>query len=150
MAKFSFRMATLLRLRESVRDERRGELADAYRVDEVLQSRQQQLAAETARQRELCRQLSRPGTVNIDQLLESQRYEMTLKVVQKQLQQQRETVAAEIERRREALVEANREVRTLEQLREKQLAAYRHEENLRDIKRLDEVAALGALRQEVV
>ena len=32
MAKFKFRLATLLRLREAARDERRAQLAQAYRA----------------------------------------------------------------------------------------------------------------------
>jgi len=38
MPKFQFRLATLLRLREATRDERRGRLAEAYRVDEVVEA----------------------------------------------------------------------------------------------------------------
>lgn len=150
MAKFKFRMATLLRLRESTRDQRRGELAEAYRVDELLQGRIRQLADEAARHRERCRQLARPGTVNVDHLLESQRYELSLKAARASLERQRETVLAEIERRRQALVEADREVRTLERLRERQLDAFRAEEDRREMKRLDEVAQQGELRKEAV
>ena len=36
MGKFKFRLATLLRLREATRDERRAELAQAYRADEII------------------------------------------------------------------------------------------------------------------
>ena len=36
MAKFTFRLAALLRLRESRRDECRAALAEAFRVDDVL------------------------------------------------------------------------------------------------------------------
>ena len=57
-------------------------------------------------------------------------------------------MAAEIERRRQALVEADREVRVLEKLRQRQAEQHRREEELREAKRLDEVAAQQAFRQD--
>ena len=53
----------------------------------------------------------------------------------------------EIERRRLVLAEANREVRVLEILRDKQAAQHRQEEERREMKRLDEVAQQQALRE---
>ena len=73
-------------------------------------------------------------------MIESQRYEVTLRAYEKQTLAQRERLAVEIERRREALLAANREVRVLEKLREHQIERHREEENRRDIKRLDEIA----------
>jgi flagellar protein FliJ len=65
-------------------------------------------------------------------------------VYEKQTLAQRKQLAVEIERRREALLAANREVRVLEKLRDHQMERYREEENRRDIKRLDEVAGQRA------
>jgi len=149
MPKFKFRLATLLRLREAARDERRTQLAEAYRVDDVLQQRLSRVREEMDRLREQCRRAAGPGTVDIDRLVESQRYELSLRAQQHQLLRQREALAAEIERRRAALVEANREVRVLENLREKQAARYQQEENRREIKRLDEVAQRRAAQEGV-
>ena len=73
-----------------------------------------------------------------------QRYEVTLRAYEKQALEQRKRVAAEIERRREALLAANRDVRVLEKLREHQLQRHRDDENRRDIKRLDEIAGQRA------
>ena len=63
------------------------------------------------------------------------------------LQRQRQALAAEIDRRRQALLEADRDVRTLEKLRENQLQAHRQEEERQEGKRLDE-AALQATGQD--
>jgi flagellar FliJ protein len=149
MAKFKFRLATLLRLRESARDERRAELAEAYRVDDLLRQRFDELSAELEAARQQCRRAAGPGTVDVDRLLEAQRYELTLRFQQGQLEQQRKAVAAEIERRRAALVEANREVRVLEKLRDNQSDRHRQEEGRREIKQLDEVAQRCSAREEV-
>jgi flagellar export protein FliJ len=63
-----------------------------------------------------------------------------LRAFEKQTHEQRKLLAAEIERRREVLLAANREVRVLEKLRERQLERHFEEEAHRDIKRMDEIA----------
>lgn len=148
MARFKFRLATLLKLREAARDERRTELAQAYRADEVLQGHLEQVRNELNSLQEQCRKASGPGTIDIDRLIEAQRYEFILKGQQRNLNEQRGRLAAEIERRRVALLAANREVRVLEKLREHQIEQHKHQENLLDIKRLDEVARLQAVTVE--
>jgi len=65
-----------------------------------------------------------------------------------QLLRQQEMVRAEIERRRQTLVEANREVRVLENLRARQRERHQAEENRQEIKRLDEAALMRAGREE--
>ena len=76
MAKFKFRLATLLRLREAARDERRGELADAYRVDDLLGRQLDRLEEELGWLQQQCRRVAAPGTVDVDRLVEGQRYEL--------------------------------------------------------------------------
>ncbi len=147
MAKFNFRLAALLRLRESRRDECRAALAEAYRVDETLAKQFDTLSRELDALRQFYRRKASPGAVDIDQLVEAQRYELVARGQQRNIAEQRETVAAEIERRRQALVEADREVRVLEKLRERQAEQHRREEELRETKRLDEVATQQTFRQ---
>ena len=147
MPKFVFRLTALLRIRESRRDECRAALADAYRVDEVLRKQFETLSQEINALREFCRLKASPGTVDIDRLVEAQRYELVTRAQQRNIAQQRQTVAAEVERRRQALVESDREVRVLEKLRERQAEQHRQEEELRETKRLDEVATQQTFRQ---
>ncbi len=149
MAKFKFRLATLLRLRESLRDGRRSELGEAYRVDDVLKTQLDQVDDDLGALRTRRRNVCGLGSVDVDQLLESQRYELALQVQQQQIHRQRQTVAEEIERRRQSLVEANRDVRVLEKLRDKQQRRHHQEESRREIKQLDEVAQQRAVREYV-
>jgi flagellar export protein FliJ len=146
MAEFKFRLATLLRLRETTRDERRAELAAAYRADQVLQRQLARLSAELEELKAAARRAAGPGRVNVGQLVEAQRYQQTIESRQCQVNEERAALAAEIERRRQALLAAEREVRTLEKLRETRHARHRQDENRREIKQLDEVATLLALR----
>jgi len=148
MARFRFRLETLLRLREQTRDDRRRELAEAYRVDQVLEEQQNELTAQLDQQRAACRQAVGPGPVNIDQLADAQRYEAALKMEFARLKQQRQAVAVEIERRRQVLVEANHEVRIMEKLRERQAEQHRQDEERLAMKQLDEIAGRQFLAQE--
>lgn len=139
MKRFQFRLATLLRLREALRDERRAQLADAFRVEEVLTAQRGELAAQLQEARR--QQTSLPGIVDVDRILAAQRHEAALMMEQNALDEQQAHVAAEIERRREALVAADQDVRVLEKLREAQFARWRGEEERQSIKMLDEVAS---------
>ncbi len=147
MSKFKFRLSTLLRLREAARDERRAELAEAYRVDDTLRQQLQRTDQELQSLRAQRRQGMQPGEVDVDRLVESQRYEMTLSAQRLQIVRQRETVQGEIERRRQVLAEANRDLRVLENLRDKQAGQHRQQEERREMKRIDEVAQQQALRE---
>jgi len=143
---FKFRLQTLMRIREQTRDERRAQLADALRVDVELERQQNELKQELAESRLLAHPTL--GSIDVDRVLESQRYEMLLGVKMAALTEQRNHVAKEIEQRRLALVEADREVRVLEKLRETQLERFKAEEQQIDQRRLDEVATIGHYRQQ--
>jgi flagellar protein FliJ len=147
MSKFIFRLSTLLRLREHTRDERRAALAEAYRIDEMLCRHIERIRSDLDRLRGDCRATAAPGQVNVDHLVAAERYEVALRSQQTQLERQRETVAAEIDRRRQSLIEADREVRALEKLRDKLAEEHCHEQERRDALRLDEVGQQQAMRE---
>jgi flagellar export protein FliJ len=140
MAKFQYRMATLQRLRESFRDERRNHLAQAYRAEELVLRQIADVEGEIEQIRGQLRNAATPGEVNLDYLLSGERFDVALRAQKTHLEQQRELVLAEIERRRQSLIEADREVKVLEKLKERLHERWLAEENRQDIKRLDEVA----------
>lgn len=150
MSTFRFRLETLLRLRMVERDERRAELAKAQRAEGVLLEQ----ASDLDRQRQelvgTTRQLSLPGEADVDALVRTHRFELVLRTQAVHISNQLVQVRAELERRRQALVEADRGVRVLEKLRERQQAAHQTHENQLEMKQIDEQAALGFLRQEAL
>ena len=140
MAKFSFRLQTLLKLRLATRDERLLQLTEAYRAGDVLEQRLgevqndlRELKGQTLREAE-------PGPINVDLLLDAHRYELVLNAQKHGISQQQQAVEAETDQRRQALVDANRQVRVLETLREKQVDRHRLEEHRKQQKELDEIA----------
>jgi len=142
MANFQFRLATLLRLREAWRDERRTHLADAQRAEQLIVARVAAIDEELAAGRRQYVDAARAKNVNVDLLTDLARYEMILKAQRQSADQQRQAVVAEVQKRRAALVVADRDVRVLEKLRETQQQRHHEEEDLKEFKRLDELAVL--------
>ena len=147
MPPFRFRLETLLRLRMAERDQRRADLAKALRAEQVLLGEQRQIEAEQVEAAASLRERSTPGAADVDALLRTNRYQLVLKSRHAQLGAQLEQVRAETERRRLALVEADRQVRVLEKLRERQEAAHRSQQQRLEVKQLDEVAAIAYARR---
>jgi flagellar FliJ protein len=147
---FRFRLETLLRLRMAERDQRRADLAKALRAEAMLQDEARKLEGEQQSLTEQARSLKAPGAANVEALLATHRYERLLAVQERQLAAQLAQVSAETERRRLVLVEADREVRVLEKLRERQAEAQRAKEQRQEIKAFDELAILGHLRKAEV
>jgi flagellar export protein FliJ len=93
-------------------------------------------------------QTVRAGNVDVDRILAAQRHEAVVTAELRHVEQQRVKVQEEIERRRAALVEADREVKTLEKLEASQRVEHRRREDVAEMKRMDETA--GRRRSEEV
>jgi flagellar export protein FliJ len=148
MLPFRFRLATLLRLREADRDERRTQLADAQRAEDIVRARVGEIDGELGRLRGEAAQLSKPGVVNVDELMEIERYELLLAAERQAALQQQKLVTEEVERRRSALVTADREVRVLERLRETGHERHRQEADRQERKQLDETATRAFVQKD--
>ena len=140
MANFRFKFATILRLREAARDEKRAKLAEAYRAEEVVRARLDELQDEMHSLKERYIRGVSPGPVNVDNLVDSQRYDFVIKAEYGTVHEQLQSLQTEIEKRRDALIAADRDVRVLEKLRETQNERHIATEQLADIKLLDEIA----------
>ena len=138
MKQFKFRLATLVRLREAARDERRAQLADALRVQATLEGQLQDFEQQLREIRHS--QASPAGPIDVDKLLAAQRYEVVLHLETRKLRGQLATVAVEVDKRRQALVVADQEVKVLEKLRDRQHERYVADGELALTKELDEIA----------
>jgi flagellar FliJ protein len=141
MAKYKFRLATLQKVREARRDRERAALAEAFQAEEVLAERRGVLAAEADELRALQQSAVCAHVLDVNRLLEAQRYELVLKAQGSELAKQEMLLAAETERRRQQLIEADREVRVLERLNERHLRVHQRQEQRAEVKQLDEVAS---------
>lgn len=142
MSKYRFRLETLQKLRSAQRDQLRGALADAYRAEQILTDQRTALRDEVAALRESQRAALTAPTLNVNQVVEAQRYEMVLDAQQRLLSEQAHRLAVEVERRRLAVVEADRSVRVLEKLDERRRTEHRKEAARIEFKELDEIAVM--------
>ena len=140
MAKYQFRLETLQKVREVRRNEDRASLAEAFRAEQVLAENQAELAAEAEELKALRRAATAGPYTDVNQLLEVQRYELLLKAQSQELAKQAVLLAAETERRRQVLVESDREVRVLELLDERHQREFQREQLRQETKLLDETA----------
>ena len=148
MSAFVFRLAPVLRLREATRDERRGQLAEALRLEEDLRERLDNVERDLTGALRAAHDAASPGTVNVDRLIDAERYELTLRGEQHQMLRQMQALAEEIDRRRMVLAAADRDVRVLEKLREQQLERHEADERKREQRLLDEAALRGFVGEE--
>ena len=140
MAKYKFRLETLEKLRVARRDQQRVALAEAFRAEQVLEARRAEIRNEQQTIRAMQRSASAEPYLNLNRLLDAQRYELVLKAREIELTNLSAMLSTEIERRRLALVEADREVRVLELLDERGRRAHRKELARLETRELDEIA----------
>lgn len=141
MARFRFRLETLRRLREMNRDELRVRLAEAFQAEKILADQRAALVDEIATMAEARRKLTADGAVDVTRLLESQRYQLLLEAQGRTLAEQAARLAEEVEVRRQAVVEADRQVRVLDKLHDRRRSQHEQAQQAAEDKRLDEVAA---------
>ena len=140
MPKYKFRLESVQKLRAVRRNQQRAALAEAFRAEQILAEHRASIASEREALRALQRTAATDRYLDVSRLLEAQRYELILKARDEDLQRQTEMLSIETERRRQAVVEADREVRVLELLDEKQRQQHRKHQARLDAKQLDEVA----------
>ena len=141
MPRFEFRLKSLLILREAARDQRRADLVQAFAAERELAARRSALRNELDEQRDRCRASCAPGVVDVERLKATHSYEGTLRTELDEVHEREQSLAVEIERCRQELVAADREVQVLEKLRERKQAAFRRQQAQAEVKLLDEVAA---------
>ena len=135
-------LTTLIELRRQERTERRRQLDEAQRAADILFEKDRVLERETGQATELRRGAAVAGGFDINRLLAAQRHQAALLMEQSAIRQQLQLLEQEIQRRRAALVEAEKQVRILEKLAERKTHEARMLSELREAKRLDELASV--------
>lgn len=141
-----FRLETLLSIRKNILNEKQGELAQAYEAERILERDRDVAQREIDGTLASAREMMRSGGVDITFLLGVRRHEAYLLASVKDIDGKLVLVRKEIEVRRAAVLEANKNVRILEKLKEKQ--AERRVKRLAAIetKQMDEIAEVRAAR----
>lgn len=123
MSKFRYRLETLLRLKIAARDECRAQLAEVLQAEQQLKDQQVEIEQEIDSTHAYVRQTTERGTLNLDLIAAAQREVVYLKAVRQEKQQLMQRLLPHIQQRRQALIEADHEVRTLEKTQGKKVRA---------------------------
>ena len=137
---FKYSLAPLLKIRENVRAEKQAELNKAYEAARIVEDELERVRSEYAHSLEQGFRAAQQEQIDVNYLLNLRRHQAYLITQQEHATKQLEEIRQEIERRRIALMEADREVKVLEKLREKMKAKHLQEEALADQKQMDEIA----------
>lgn len=144
MPQFHFRFDKVQHVRESVREQRRLDLLETQHAEDQIAAQVTDLQSELHLLRGHVRSTAAPGQLNLDELLHTQRYERALRGELETAQTRRETLSAEVQRRRQALVEADQAVKVLDRLQEKQRVQHRFDQARREAKLLDDQSIAAA------
>ena len=147
MTSFRFRLETLLKLRRAALDQQRAKLAEIHRAEAALKEQQEALDQQTAEAQAARREAGGQGPIDVDAVLQSQRFQWSLQAQRAVLAEHERRLAEARDAQREAVMAADRDVKVLEKLREQRLTEHRRAEHLQDVKQMDEAAA-RARREE--
>ncbi len=146
MSQFKFRLQSVQKLRERLRDEAADSLRQARLAVQKLNDQVDALQNEMIEQQKLQTGAS-SGVINTQRVLESQRYQLHLTGEILALKENISLIEQECERRQHLLVKREQDVRALEKLKEAQLAQWQHSQNLAQQSRLDEWASFRFWKQ---
>jgi len=138
MRRFHFHLQTVLDVRETARNECRARLAESFATARKLEERRQSIEHELAAAVQL-RQAGQVGPLDAQHLARVQRYEQLLRGDLGIVGEQILAVEQRIERERKTLIAADRQVRLLERLRDKQHARHRQQESASESRELDDL-----------
>lgn len=141
MSRFVFRLKTVARLREAARDGARKQLGEAMRAANLLRDQLTEIDAQldalvADRRRATCGE-----TMNVPLIAAAQRYEIAVRARQKQVIEDLQRVEVEVERRREAMIVTERDVKAMERLEERQRERHKIDEQRVEDRLLDEFAS---------
>jgi len=124
MKSFRFRFAPILEWRCQQRDAAGADVGKAAEAIARVEAQVQQIDQQLQELRQHAGESMLGDSLTVDRMLHHGRYDLQLQAERQALQETRKKLDEELERRRQVLVEAETEVKRLEQLRERQAAEY--------------------------
>ena len=137
MAKVQFRLATLLRLRETLRDERRQELVAAQQAEQATRDVIAQMDHEATEMRRSWAIASHAGSIDIDALRDAAHFQLALSAQRQMALKTLADCSAQVDRARQSLLAADQALKTLEKLLKRQQDRNRQLEQKQELSQLD-------------
>jgi flagellar export protein FliJ len=147
MKKFEFRLDRVRRLREREREQRRLALAEALHYQGRVEGQIQYLQSIRHDEQDSLRQVLLQRDVPVQEAIASRSYDGLLIRLSSRLEEQLKQVKLVVDQRRHDLMEAEKKVRVLEKLEEKERGRYdRHIEHV-ERELMDELAITAMQRR---
>jgi flagellar export protein FliJ len=150
MKRFRFQLEALLQLRENQRDLRRITLAEVLRRKSELDQQRHRVESERRAQLDDLRDLGTPGEVNIDASSARRLYAGQLDGDLGSLAREMQLVVRQVDLCRQALIEADRSVKSLEKLSHRRREEFLFDQERREALELEQAwrarHAAGGLR----
>ena len=140
MGQYRFTLEPIRRLRQAHRDAQRDRLGEALHAATILESQAAAALTELEQLREVRRVAMQRQSLDVNQLLDVQRYEFLLQGHLQTVRKQQQTIAQEVDRRRQSLAEAEQQVRVLDKLDERRREEWRRKELRHEELVLSEIA----------
>lgn len=147
MSRYRFSLQPIRRLRQAHRDAQRERLGEAIHAASILESHENTVLRELEQLRQTRRNSMQGASIDVNRLLDTQRYELLMQGQLQAVRQQQQTIALEIDRRREAMAEAEQQVRVLDKLDERKQEEWHRAELRREELVLNELATQMHRRQ---
>lgn len=145
MKQFRFRLERVRRLRERVLEQRQVAHAEAKAFQQRVESQIAQVT--TVREQEKSVLRESVANARIDAVIQSRSYDGVLRKLLQQLDVQLGQIERVVEGRRVELVGAQRDVKVLENLEDRQMERYQFAERRQEQQSLDEVGLQAFARQ---
>ncbi|MBY0588693.1 flagellar FliJ family protein [bacterium] len=150
MKKFEFRLERVRRLRERERERRRLSLAEALHYQGRVEAQIHHLESIRQDEQDNLRQVLLRRDVLINDAIQSRSYDGLLIRLEGRLEEQLKQVKVVVEQRRAELLEAEKRVRMLEKLEEKEQLRYDDHVDHLDRELMDELALVAHQRRQGV
>ena len=138
---FRFRLQPLITIRDNVLKQKQAELAKAYEARRIVMEKREKVERDLAATKESAREMIHSGKpVSVDYLLGLRREEMFLLIDRNKCDEDLRMIDEYIERCREAVIEANKELKIVEKLKEKRKEKYDTEQARLETVQMDEIA----------
>ncbi len=149
MAKFQFRFQTLLAHHRRVEDQRQRDLAQHLRTRMILHDQIRDMQ-DTIRDSKRSMADGLVGTVDLTRVGQFARYSGHAAQRARQIVVKLASLEKQVEEARQALLDASKQRKALELLRDKHEAQWRYEQNRRETNELDELATTRYARRVMI
>ena len=146
---YTFRFAMLLKVRQAVRDQRRQALAEVMQAEQLLAHRLLALDEELIGLRNDTADAAGPGPIVIERVIDMSRYQESLLARRRALKMELTDLLCEVDRRQQALVAAETELRAMEKLQDRQHAIHAEHQQRMQAREMDEIALRPFVDPEV-